>query len=130
MTRDALGVALQNHTPIERPAQGLSFDAGVHSVGVQVLSVDPLALKKPTGVSLKSLALESMSHSCEWTLERGLRVQSDQSGDRFGCHSFVRPANQPAEEEEEEEEMSLSAKARGCWLSDSLWVGPPVSRAP
>ena len=34
------------------------------------------------------------------------------------------------EEEEEEEEMSLSAKAWGCWLSDSLWVGPPVSRAP
>ena len=34
------------------------------------------------------------------------------------------------DEEEEEEEMSLSARAWGCWLSDSLWVGPPVSRAP
>jgi len=33
-------------------------------------------------------------------------------------------------EEEEEEEMSLSARGWGCWLSDSLWVGPPVSRAP
>jgi hypothetical protein len=34
------------------------------------------------------------------------------------------------EEEEEEEELSLSARAWGCWVSDSLWVGPPVSRAP
>ena len=34
------------------------------------------------------------------------------------------------EEEEEEEELSLSARAWGCWMSDSLWVGPPVSRAP
>ena len=34
------------------------------------------------------------------------------------------------EEEEEEEELSLSARAWGCWLSCSLWVGPPVSRAP
>jgi hypothetical protein len=32
--------------------------------------------------------------------------------------------------EEEEEELSLSARAWGCWMSDSLWVGPPVSRAP
>ena len=35
--------------PIERPAQGLSFDAGVHSVGVQVLNVDPFA--RPTGLT-------------------------------------------------------------------------------
>mgnify|MGYP002809458035 CR=1 FL=1 len=34
------------------------------------------------------------------------------------------------EGEEEEEELSYSARARGCWMSDSLWVGPPVSRAP
>jgi hypothetical protein len=34
------------------------------------------------------------------------------------------------QEEEEEEELSLSARAWGCWMSDSLWVGPPVSRAP
>jgi hypothetical protein len=46
-TRQRLGAGLQTHTPIERPAQGLSFGAGVHSVGVQVLSVDPLA--RPTG---------------------------------------------------------------------------------
>ena len=53
VTRDPLGVALlQNHTPIERPAPGLSFDAGVHSVGVQVLSVDPLA--RPTGLTSSS----------------------------------------------------------------------------
>ena len=43
VTRDPLGVALHNHTPIERPAQGLSFDARVDSISVQVLNVDPLA---------------------------------------------------------------------------------------
>jgi len=49
VTPDALGVALQNHTPIERPAPGLSFDAGVHSAGVQVWSADPFA--RPTGLT-------------------------------------------------------------------------------
>ena len=39
-------------------------------------------------------------------------------------------APEEEEEEEEEEELSLSARAWGCWMSDSLWVGPPVSRAP
>jgi hypothetical protein len=48
-TRERLGAGLQTHTPIERPAQGLSFDAGVHSVGVQVLSVDPFA--RPAGLT-------------------------------------------------------------------------------
>jgi hypothetical protein len=46
-TRDPLGVALQNHTPIERPAQGLSFGAGLDSLRVQLLIPDPLA--RPTG---------------------------------------------------------------------------------
>ncbi len=49
VTRDPLGVALHNHTPIERPAQGLSFDARVDSISVQVLSVDPLA--RPAGLT-------------------------------------------------------------------------------
>ena len=48
-TRERLGAGLRTHTPIERPAQGLSFGAGVHSVGVQVLSVDPFA--RPTGLT-------------------------------------------------------------------------------
>ena len=43
ITRDPLGVGLQTHTPIERPAQGLSFDAGVDSARVQLLNVEPLA---------------------------------------------------------------------------------------
>ena len=49
VTRDPLGVALHNHTPIERPAQGLSFDARVDSICVQLLNVDPLA--RPAGLT-------------------------------------------------------------------------------
>ena len=47
VARDALGVALQNHTPIERPAQGLSFGAGLDSLRPQLLIPEPLA--RPTG---------------------------------------------------------------------------------
>ncbi len=43
ITRDPLRVGLQNHAPIERPAQDLSFDTGGNSVGVQLLNTDPLA---------------------------------------------------------------------------------------
>jgi len=44
-----LGVALHNHTPIERPAQGLSFGAGLDSLHVQLLTVEPLA--RPAGLT-------------------------------------------------------------------------------
>ena len=49
VTGDPLGVALPNHTPIERPAQGLSFGAGLDSLRVQLLTVEPLA--RPAGLT-------------------------------------------------------------------------------
>jgi hypothetical protein len=49
VTRDPLGVALHNHTPIERPAQGLSFGAGLDSLRVQLMTVEPLA--RPAGLT-------------------------------------------------------------------------------
>ena len=68
VARDALGVALHNHTPIERPAPGLSFDASAHSVGVQLSSADPFA--RPTGwtcwisLCLAGFVLSSRSSRC------------------------------------------------------------------
>ena len=43
IARDPLRLGLQNHIPIERPAQGLSFDAGGDSISVQLLNTEPLA---------------------------------------------------------------------------------------
>ena len=63
-----MGAGLHNHTPIERPAQGLSFGAGLDSISVQLLNVDPLA--RPAGLTcwislcLAGFVLSSRSSRC------------------------------------------------------------------
>ena len=48
-TRQRLGAGLLTHTPIEGPAQGLSFGTGVDSLRVQLLILDPFA--RPAGLT-------------------------------------------------------------------------------
>jgi hypothetical protein len=43
ISADLFAVGLQNRTPIERPAQGLPFDAGGGTRGEQILHTGPLA---------------------------------------------------------------------------------------
>ena len=69
VTGDPLGVALPNHTPIERPAQGISFGAGLDSLRVQLLTVEPLA--RPAGLTCAKKNIE-----CAVRLELKQNVQS------------------------------------------------------
>ena len=76
---------------------------------------------------LKGLSVEYQVLNIIRVLGTGVDDTNQRWSEEHERHMFDTDAE---EEEEEEEELSLSARAWGCWLSDSLWVGPPVSRAP